>query len=190
MPQNVTPPPVPTQQPMVDPQTRLATRPWVAWFTTLGQLFGFNQSIEADGVPVPQELAINFLSPLTVTDNPGNGSTDIGLNISRVDDAQGSFLELPDGTLIEWGQSNAAGTGGPKVTVNVTFPQPFTAPPIVTCGPDNQPDNTGNQPFLCYPSNISLTGFTANFSCPVLIGGSGASGIHNVVHCQWQAMGF
>lgn len=75
---NLTPPPVPTQQAMTNTQG-LATRPWIAWFTTLGQIFGFNQTIQAAGIAVPQEIALNFLAPLTVTDNPTKGSTDIGI---------------------------------------------------------------------------------------------------------------
>lgn len=189
LPQPVTTPPVPTQEQMLDRTSLLATRAWIAWFTTLGRQFGFFQDVQSNGVTLPQELGLNFLSPLTAVDNPVNGTTDIGFGGLKVTTTSAGTVIDFGNALIEFGQSAAIGTGGPKVTVAVNFPQPFTTPPIVTCNPDNTPDNTGNQPFLCYPSNISLTGFTANFSCPVLIGGSGATGITNVVHCHWQAMG-
>jgi hypothetical protein len=75
---NITPPPVPTQSQMLTSQG-LVSRPWLSWFTTLGQIFGFNQTIQANGVAVPQEVALNFTSGFSVTDNPTKGSTDIGI---------------------------------------------------------------------------------------------------------------
>lgn len=188
IPQPVTAPPVPTRSVMVD-NGGLATRPWIAWFTNLGKQFGFFQTIQANGVNLPQELGLNFLSPLTAVDNPGNETIDIGFKgFTTVTTPDGTSLQL-GAVLIEFGSSMAIGTGGGKVSVSVTFPQPFSAPPQVVCNPDNNPDNTGNQPFLCYPVVPTETGFTADFSCPVEIGGSGASGIFNQVHCSWHAMG-
>lgn len=190
MAQNVVPPPVPTREPIGDPKTLLVTRPWIAFFNDLISLILSFLVIESNGVALPQEKGLNFTSPLTAVDNPGNETIDIGLDLAATTTPDGTYLEFPDGTLIEWGQSGAAAaTGASAVTVNVTFPKPFTTPPVVTCGPDNRPDNTGNFPFVCYPSNITTTGFMANFSCPILIGGFGASGIHNVIHCDWTAMG-
>lgn len=188
VPQPVTAPPVPTRSVMVD-DGGLATRPWIAWFTNLGKQFGFFQTIQSNGVNLPQELGLNFLSPLTAVDDPANGTIDIGFGgFATTTNANGTAVQIGS-VLIEFGKSTAIGTGAAKVTVNVTFPKPFTALPIVVCGPDNTPDNTGNQPFLCYPPVTTLNGFTADFSCPILIGGSGASGIHNVIHCNWHAMG-
>lgn len=81
-PQNVVIPPVPTRQPMLD-TGGLASRPWIAWFTTLVRGI-FNQFVQVAGVELPQELAINFLPPFTVTDNPADGSTDIGISVTPV----------------------------------------------------------------------------------------------------------
>ena len=78
---NITPPPVPTRSQMADSQG-LVSRPWLSWFTTLGQIFGFNQTIEGAGVAKPQQEALNFLPPFLVTNNPANGSTDVGLALA------------------------------------------------------------------------------------------------------------
>jgi hypothetical protein len=39
------------------------------------------QTVEALGVAKPQEANLNFLSPFTVTDNPGNTSTDVTITV-------------------------------------------------------------------------------------------------------------
>lgn len=41
----------------------------------------FYQTIQTAAVSAPQEPRLNFLSPFTVTDNPGNTSTDIGITL-------------------------------------------------------------------------------------------------------------
>lgn len=168
-----TPPPVPTRTPMIGTDG-LATRPWVAWFTTLGQLFGFYQTTQAAGVAAPQETVLNFLAPFTVTDNPENSSTDIGLN-----------FKLP--FSVQFGKSDPAATGGVTASVLVEFPTPFAAAPSVVTSPDNTP-RAGIDPLDCYPSDISTTGFTANFACAVPTGGGGAT-IDNTVHANWIAIG-
>ncbi len=188
MAQNVVPPPVPTRSEIADNDGRV-TRPWIAFFNDLIKLILSFIIIQFDGVTLPQENGLNFLSPLTATDNPGNETIDIGFaGFAPVITPDGTAINI-SGVLIEFGESAVIGTGGPSVTVGVTFPVPFTTPPIVTCNPDNRADTTGNFPFECIPTNITTTGFTANFTCAVLIGGGGATGIHNVVHCHWQAMG-
>lgn len=54
------------------------------WFTDRGMGLSasslFYQIIQAAGVDQPQEHKLNFLTGFTVTDNPGNNSTDIGLS--------------------------------------------------------------------------------------------------------------
>lgn len=191
MAQNVTSPPVPTSAPIVDPKTGLVPRVWIAFFQNIIKLIVSSVvSIQWNGVAVPSESSLNFVSPLTVTDNPANGSTDVGFAGFQVTTNANGTAILLGSVLLECGKSQAiAATGAAKVSVNVTFPVPFSALPVVVCNPDNTPDNTGNQPFLCYPPVATESGFTADFSCPILIGGSGASGIHNVIHCNWHAMG-
>jgi hypothetical protein len=39
------------------------------------------QTVRAVGTDVPKEAALNFLPPFTVADNPGNGSTDVGITL-------------------------------------------------------------------------------------------------------------
>lgn len=104
--------------------------------------------------------------------------------------AGGGIVTFQGGATLQWGKSAACPTGGPAGVVAVVFPQPFANPPIVTCNPDGLADGSGNKPFTCIPSSITNTGFTANFNCPVQIGGGGAAGIFNTVHADWHALGF
>lgn len=166
-----TPPPVPTRSVMTD-STGLATRPWIAWFTTLGQLFGFNQVVQADGVAQPTEVAINFLSAFTVTDNPTNGSTDIGIAAS----------EPPYQT----GTAVVGSTGNDYATLAVAFSTPFSGNPKVFVNPTNFP-RTGNVPMTCYATDISPTGFIINLACAVPTGGGGDT-IDNNVTVDWIAL--
>lgn len=120
------------------------------------------------------------------------GTGDVGALQSQLNtttNSNGSYTQANDGTIDSWGVSAAVPTGASTATVAVTFPKAFIAAPVVVCGPDNQPDATGNFPFCCYPSSITTTGFTANLSCAVLIGGAGATGILNIVHVEWMAKG-
>jgi hypothetical protein len=104
-----TPPPIPTQSAMTDSSSGLVSRVWLKWFLFLNQTFGFNQSVQVNGVPFPGEAAINFLSPFTATDNRINGSTDISLSIGP--SVQSTF----NGVM---GQNYQNMTGGDKfVTV-------------------------------------------------------------------------
>ena len=168
-----TPPPVPTQNVMTDSQG-LASRPWIAWFTTLGQLFGFNQVVQSNGTAEPAEIALNFLSPLIVTDNPGNGSTDIS---------------LPAGPSysIQFGDLTVSGTGGDYGSAAVVFPTPFAKVPKVFTSPTQFP-RSGIAPMTCYPTNVSANGFNVNLACAVPTGGGGDTIDHDIV-VDWVAIG-
>jgi hypothetical protein len=140
----------------------------MAWFTTLGQQFGFNQTIESDGEPLPNEVALNFLAPFIIEDNPANGSTDVSL------------------ALFQSGTASAPYTGNDYTSVNVTFPTPFAAIPKVFVNPTNFP-RLANAPMSCYATNIMPTGFTANIACSVPTGGGGAT-VDNAIGIDWMAI--
>lgn len=59
-----------------------------SYYLTYGNLTGAPtlryQTVQASGTAQTQRPVLNFLSPLTVTDNPGNTSTDIGLTITPI----------------------------------------------------------------------------------------------------------
>lgn len=165
------PPPVPTRSPMLN-SDGTATRPWIAWFTTLGQLFGFNQTIKSGGIAVPQELALNFLAPLIVTDNPSNGSTDVSLP--------------PAAFSLQFGEAQVAATGTDIASVDVMFPSQFSVIPKVFVNPTDFP-RAGNEPMSCYATGVTETGFTANLACSVPTGGGGAT-INNIINVDWVAI--
>lgn len=62
------------------------TGPGVSYGPGKGQvsIFASYQTVEAAGVAKPVETILNFLSPFTATDNPGNGSTDIGISFASL----------------------------------------------------------------------------------------------------------
>lgn len=157
---NVTPPPVPTQSKMLD-SSGLATVPWILWFTTLGQIFGFNQSIQSNGTAFPQEIALNFSSDFTVADNPKNGSTDVSLSKSGQPNVQ-------------FGTADVNPTGTNSATVPIVFPIPFASVPIVIANNQGFPAGV-NDPVSCYPTDITVDGFTANLTCAVPEGGGGST---------------
>lgn len=167
-----TTPPVPTRSPMTD-SGGLASRPWIAWFTTLGKLFGFNQTIQSDGANLPGEVSLNFLSPFIVTDNPANGSTDISLPAAAY--------------TLQRGTAAATATLGDYSTAAVVFSEAFNAVPQVFVNPTNFP-RAANAPLSCYATDITVAGFTVNLACAVPTGGGGAT-IDNTINVDWIALG-
>ena len=185
--QSVTPPPVPTRQPMID-TTGLATRPWIAWFTNILEQVGYYQTVQSSGTAVAQEGNLNFLPPLTATDNPVDDSTDIGIDlptppaeIVRVDTANGSYIELSDGTLIQWGTAPSVAGGG--VASPHTFPKAFTVSSVVV---SNILAGAGN--VVSSIVSKTLAAFTYRVDGLVFVGGSGSTptGSETV---EWIAMG-
>jgi hypothetical protein len=169
---NVTPPPVPTQSQVVNNQG-LATRPWIAWFTTLGQIFGFNQTIESDGTALPQEIALNFSSDFVVTDNPANGSTDVALP--------------PASYKLQRGTALVNATGSDYASLAVAFPVAFSAIPQVFLNPTVGPRGV-NAPMSSYATNITTLGFIINLACSVPTGGGGAT-VDQQIPVNWVALG-
>lgn len=167
-----TTPPVPTRSPMID-SGNLATRPWIAWFTTLGKLFGFNQTIQADGTDFPGEVSLNFLAPFIVTDNPANESTDIS---------------LPDAAYtLQRGTATAPATLGDYSAVAVVFLDEFGSVPQVFTNPTRFPRGA-NAPLSHYATDITTKGCTINLACSVPTGGGGDT-IDNDIAVDWIALG-
>lgn len=108
---------------------------------------------------------------------------------SLVNNSNGTARTNADGSVDQWGITVAAvPTGGVQATLAVPFAVPFASIPVITgCFPDNHADGSGNNPLSCYPTAVTKTGFIANLSCGILVGGSGAAGISNVIHIQWSA---
>lgn len=151
----------------------LATRPWIAWFTTLGKLFGFNQTIQSGGANLPGEVSLNFLAPFVVADNPTNGSTDISLPAAAY--------------TLQRGTAAAPATLGDYSTAAVVFAEAFDAVPQVFVNPTNFP-RAANAPLSCYATGITVAGFTINLACSVPTGGGGDT-IDNQINVDWIALG-
>lgn len=168
---NVTPPPVPTQSKVLD-SNGLATRPWISWFTTLGQIFGYNQTIQADGKAVPQETALNF-SGFVVTDDPANGRTTVKAPNVPSYNIQSGVLTLP-------------ATGTNTSSGSVVFDTPFPTAPKVFVTPTEFPDGHGD-PLTCYPTNITVNGFDVNLFCAVPTDGGGSL-VNTQIPVDWMAI--
>lgn len=167
-----TPPPIPTQSPVLT-DGGLVSRVWLAWFTYLKGIFGFNQTIYANGAAQPQELGLNFDDSFTVTDDPVNGFTTIGL--------------APAAYSVQKGQIAVQATGNDYASANVVFPEPYSDVPQVFTNPINGPRGA-NAPMSCYATNVTETGFTVNLACSVPTGGGGAT-IDQAIPVDWLALG-
>lgn len=131
------------------------------------------------------DLTVDSRGIITAAANGSGGSG----SYTKTVNSDGTALVYPDGTKVEWGISAQGPIGTAKGSVPVTFPVPYTAVPVVVCGPSGYPDAPNQDPFECYPVNVTTTGFDAFFACTVLIGGSGASNINVPVYAHWHASG-
>jgi hypothetical protein len=152
------------------PITQIGSIPHVESGNTLQIRRRFNQTVSAVNQVIQQSSTAVENSTATITTNNN-----------------GTAIANPNGYVHQFGTSSACPTGGAIGTVAVTFPVPFSGIPVVVCNADNNADGFGTSVFSCYPSSITVNGFTANFACGVIIGGSGAAGISNVVHACWEA---
>ena len=112
--------PPPLQQGMVDSSTGRASRPWALWFQALATFIATAinyQTIEGAGIAAPQEPALNFLSPFTVTDNISNKSTDIGITFPT-----SGVTATPSADLGPGGTATRTIAGGPYQN---TLPNPI-----------------------------------------------------------------
>jgi len=168
-----TPPPIPTQSPMLT-NDGLVTRVWIAWFTYLKGIFGYNQTIQNNGTVLPQELSINFSDQFIVTDNATNGSTDVSL--------------APIASPYQLGQSIVPSTGGAETTFAVVFPLSYAVgvTPKVFVNPTSTPRSSPD-PLSCYATNITNAGFIINLACGVPTGGGGAT-LDNNIPVDWLAI--
>jgi hypothetical protein len=124
----------------------------------------------------------------------GNGSTYVPVAMTTRgpvnSNADGSYYQWADGLIEAWGLSaNSSATGVNRTSMVVAFPVAFSAPPVVTCNPNNNPDGYGSAVFGCYPTNITNSGFTANLCAGVTIGGSGPANINNPIRIYFMAKG-
>lgn len=150
-------------------------------------------TLETNGTVNGSQLLLNLIagSNIAIADNGSGGvtitATGSGGQPTITTNSNGTAVAFVGGYVHQFGTSSAAATGVNRTTVAVTFPVAFAGVPKVVCNVDNNADSFGASVFSCYPSGISTTGFTANFACGVVIGGSGASNIVNTVHANWQA---
>lgn len=148
--------------------------------------------LETNGVANGLQSLFNLVagSNVTLTDS-GTGNITVaaaaGSAPTITTNANGTAVAFAGGYVHQFGLSAASPTGVAKSTVAVTFPVAFAGIPTVTCNVDNNADGFGTSVFSCYPSSITTTGFTANFAAGVIIGGSGAANITNIVHAGWEA---
>jgi hypothetical protein len=171
------------------------------------------QIIEQYGTPITQRNKLNFLAPLTAVDDSGNGSSDVGLaasgvtagsyvaptitvdtfgritaavasSLSRVTNSNGSYIQFPDGTLMQWG--TAASTSGSGYRT-ITFPKPFTT--AVQTILTSVEQTTGNIVATPQSGTATLTQFVAIINGLVFVGGSGGNPTGSEI-VQWFAMGY
>jgi hypothetical protein len=166
-----TPPPIPTQSPMLT-DGGLVSRVWIAWFTYLKGIFGFNQTVYANGEAQPQELGLNFDDSFTVTDDPTNGFTTIGL--------------APAAYSVQNGEVCVPPTGTNSTSIPVIFDKPFTTIPRVVATPNGFARGTPD-PISVMITNKTKAGFTIYLITSVPVGGGGST-FDIPVPCDWIAI--
>jgi hypothetical protein len=102
---------------------------------------------------------------------------------NRVDNANGSYIEFPDGSFVMWGMVGLAGGG--TQTVAITFPHAFTT--TVGLSIHTTPLSARDNIVTCVPSRTT-GGFVASITGCVLIGGSG-SNPDGSEQIMWEAKG-
>jgi hypothetical protein len=127
------------------------------------------------------------ISPVGGTGAVTVNTTATGSAPAMTSNANGRAATYSNGYVHEWGLAGPATTGVARTTVAVTFPVAFAGVPVVNCSAAENPDSYGTAVFPCYPTNITVSGFTANLACGVTIGGGGPSNIVNNVYVNWMA---
>jgi len=88
----------------------------------------------------------------------------------------------------QFGNAGPSATGVARTSFPVNFPVPFAGIPRVICQPTNVPDAAyGTAVFDSYPTSITTTGFIANLTSGVTIGGGGPSNIVTPTFVDWMA---
>lgn len=160
---------------------------WEAFILPLTTL-----ALKTNGTANGKQSLLNLVagSNVTLTDS-GTGNITVAAAAGSAPvittNSNGTAVAYSGGYVHQFGKSAASPTGVAKSTVAVTFPVAFAGIPVVICNVDNNADSFGTSVFSCYPSAVTTTGFTANFAAGVIIGGTGAANITNVVHAGWEA---
>jgi hypothetical protein len=181
----------------------------------------FYQTVQANGTSRTQRPRLNFLPRFTAVDNGGNTSTDVDLantavtpgaytlpnltidqqgrvtaaangGLNRVDTANGSYIQYPDGTIVQWGKTPNAPGSGSAVSLAITFPIAFpTAVMSLLATPIGSPGGDGNpHPMSAHVDTFTLSGASIILAIAQQISGSGyASPILSSQYASWYAIG-
>lgn len=112
---------------------------------------------------------------------------------SQTCNANGCWLQYPDGTIDAWGNSAPTGGGGSAARLTITFPVSFTttANLSVVVSPTGEPAGDGNpHPQDCHISSGPFTtGATATIAISTQVSGSGYANLAGGETCSWRAIG-
>jgi hypothetical protein len=148
------------------------------------------QTIESAGTPLTQRAFLNFLSPLTAVDDPGNNSTDVSLAVSGV--TPGSYTN-PTVTIDIYGRVTAAATGAGVVATptdvtgsrsfNTTF-QNTGVNPLYVSGYGQITGGSGDSQISCLIGPSSPTTTVYAMTCAFTVAGE-PCGFFMIVPAGW-----
>ena len=161
-----------------------ATGSWPTWLVPSVATSTTTPTLSVTASPIPNSALANAaitINSVTCT----LGSTCSVSGTSRTCNANGCYIIMADGTIIEWGTATGCG-GSAACNVAVTFPFPFTTTANQSVSTTELGGGANN--YLATATIPTTTGFSVQYAALVFVGGSGGN-LPGSQTASWIAIG-